>query len=385
MTFSEFALFSCIGIFLYNYFVYPLIMITYAKFATDLHHNNVAILDSELPKVSFIIAAYNEEKVIENKISNTLNINYPKELIEIIVVSDGSNDTTPLIVGSFEDQGVIGLHHSDRSGKSAALNRAVEISNGSIIVFSDANNDFSIDSVRQLVRHFSDSQVGAVSGSKQVYSSDSRESAKGDGLYWKYESAIKSAESKIGSITAAEGEIFAVRKVLFDPIDPALINDDAAITFCIVKKGYRVLYEVDAVAYEQASIDLLDDINVKIRMTAGGFQTLMKEKSFLLPPRSWFAFTFLSHKLLRWIAPHLMVLIILFSFLSIENQVAKILLILQGMFYSISLYGWIARRNPLPGWVYIPMYFTVMNVALMLGFFRFLNKKQSVSWKKAER
>ncbi|MBT4195524.1 MAG: glycosyltransferase family 2 protein [Gammaproteobacteria bacterium] len=377
-------LFICVFLFMYNYFFYPFLIILISKLRTDKHHS-YATKDNALPVVSLIIAAYNEEKVIEDKILNSLKLDYPSELFEIIVVSDGSDDSTNKIVEKFADKKVVSLHQFERKGKSAALNRAVENAQGVILVFSDANNDFSEDAIKHLVKHFNDEKIGAVTGAKKIYESNSREASKGDGLYWKYESAIKKAESQLGSITASEGEILAVRKSMFKPIDPTLINDDAAITFDLVKSGYRVLYEIDAVAYEQASIDLIDDINVKIRMTSGGFQTISREKKFLFPPKNWFAFSFISHKLLRWLAPHLLILIFFLSIISLENTLVKGFLLLQILFYVISLYGWFNRKTSLPGWIYIPMYFTVMNIALLLGFIRYFNKAQGVNWTKAKR
>ena len=297
----------------------------------------------------------------------------------------GARPEDPEIVKKYSDQGVVNLHSPERKGKSAALNRAAEHARGDILVFSDANNDFSDDAIKHLVKHFNDEKVGAVTGAKKIYQNNSREASKGDGLYWNYESAIKKAESHLGSITAAEGEILAVRKSTFKSIDPTLINDDAAITFDLVKSGYRVLYEANAIAYEQASIDLVDDINVKIRMTSGGFQTISREKKFLFPPRSWFAFSFISHKVLRWLAPHLLILIFFLSIISLDNTLVKGFLFLQILFYLISIYGWFIRKAYLPGWVYIPMYFSVMNVALFLGFIRYFNKSQGVNWTKAKR
>ena len=374
----------CMFLFVYNYFIYPVIIILFSKSKKNLHLI-FELEENEVPFVSLIIAAYNEEKVIEAKIQNSLKLDYPEKLFELIVVSDGSDDSTPEIVKKYSDQGVVNLHSPERKGKSAALNRAAEHARGDILVFSDANNDFSDDAIKHLVKHFNDEKVGAVTGAKKIYQNNSREASKGDGLYWNYESAIKKAESHLGSITAAEGEILAVRKSTFKSIDPTLINDDAAITFDLVKSGYRVLYEANAIAYEQASIDLVDDINVKIRMTSGGFQTISREKKFLFPPRSWFAFSFISHKVLRWLAPHLLILIFFLSIISLDNTLVKGFLFLQILFYLISIYGWFIRKAYLPGWVYIPMYFSVMNVALFLGFIRYFNKSQGVNWTKAKR
>jgi poly-beta-1,6-N-acetyl-D-glucosamine synthase len=371
-------------LFVYNYFIYPLFIILLSKIKSDPHFENITDFDV-MPKVSFIIAAFNEEKVIEQKIKNTLSLNYPKDKLQIIIVSDGSDDRTPEIVRKYSSEGILGLHESPRNGKSAALNRGVECAEGEILVFSDANNDFSENSIIELVKHFSDSAIGAVTGAKHIYESNDRQSAAGDGLYWKYESKIKQAESYLGSITGAEGEILALRKSLFRPIDKDKINDDAAITFDMIRSGHRIIYESEAKAYEEASRDLVDDFNVKVRMTAGAFQTLSFEKNILFPPTSWFSFTFISHKVLRWLAPHFMLIIFLLPVFVLHRIDMLILFCLQLGFYAISLYGWLNRKSRLPSLIYIPMYFTSMNMALFYGFLRHIRKNTDSIWKKAER
>ena len=179
--------------------------------------------------VTFLVAAYNESQVIEEKIRNTLSLDYPGDLLEIIVVADGSDDGTERIVETYADQGVISLHRPERRGKTAALNRGVEHAKGEIIVFSDANNEFSKSAIRELVKHFRDENVGGVCGIKQIKPASERESSTGDSIYWSYESRIKQAESDIATIIIADGEIFAIRKDLFEQIDESVINDDAEI------------------------------------------------------------------------------------------------------------------------------------------------------------
>ena len=379
------CLITCSALIAYNYVIYPVAIILLQRIIPDKHHDCIRNTIHE-PSVSFIIAAYNEELVIEKKLKNTFKLDYPAEKMQIIVVSDGSNDSTPDIVKQYSGKGVISLHISQRAGKSAALNRACEMATGDILVFSDANNDYDRQAIRLLVRHFADTRVGAVTGCKHIYDNADRQSARGDGLYWRYESRIKSAESHLGSITAAEGEILAIRRNLFTPIPHGYINDDAAITFNIVRKGYRVLYETDAKAYEEASKNMIDDFHVKVRMASGGYQTLMHEFSYLMPPRSWFAFSFLSHKLLRWLTPHFMLLVLMMSLALSYLWPVRFFLFCQLAFYLLALIGWAKRSQPsLPSIFYIPMYFTSMNIAMFFGFVRFITGKGSVNWRKAER
>lgn len=372
-------------LFIVNYFAYPLAVVLVSMFVADEHEQKLGD-ESYRPSISLIIAAYNEENVIGQKIENSLTIDYPGDRLEIIVVSDGSDDKTHEIALAFKDEGVVAMHEPERKGKSAAINRAAETAQGEILVFSDANNDFNRQSLSLLARHFFDESIGAVTGAKHIYQEDDREAAMGDGLYWKYESTIKKAESRIGSITSGDGEIFAVRKSVFNPIDTVLINDDAAITFDIVKQKYRVLYESGAKSFEQASRDLIEDFNVKVRMAAGGYQSIASEWSFLFPPLSWFTLSFMLHKVLRWIVPLLLVIIYLTSISLASSPFYFTLAMLQTLFYGVSIFGWRSRKSvTLPSYIYIPTYFSVMNLALLFGLYRYVFGNQKVQWKKAER
>ena len=378
---AKIALFLSLFAVVYHYALYPLLVIVLSRYRPRLVH----VANPTLwPKVTFLIAAYNEERVIADKLRNTLELDYPGPL-EIVVVSDGSSDRTPEIVTEFGYRGVISRHQPERRGKTAALNRGVAQASGEIIVFSDANNEFSKDALRELVKHFGDPAVGGVCGAKRIKSAEDRESSLGDGLYWLYESAIKFAEGRIGSITNADGEIFAIRQSLYRPMNERTINDDTQITFDIVSQGYRVLYEPAAHSSEYASISIADDFHVKVRMVAGGFQSLFINWRLFLPPRSWFAWAFLSHKLLRWLAPGFLIVLFLAS-LWINDGPYRRLLLAQLLFYGVAFYGYLRiRRGPLPLLVYVPFYFSAMNLAALFGLFRFIAGRQSTQWRKAQR
>jgi cellulose synthase/poly-beta-1,6-N-acetylglucosamine synthase-like glycosyltransferase len=197
---------------------------------------------------------------------------------------------------------------------------------------------------------------------------------------------VKAAESELGSITAADGEIFAVRRALLDPLDERIINDDAELTFALVRKGYRVLYQPTARSWEMASLTIEDDFNVKVRMVAGGFQTIAMHWRMLLPPRSWFSIAFLSHKILRWIAPEILILLLLASALLMEQELYLFLLLGQVAFYGVAWYGWRRRQSgAMSMWVYIPYYFCAMNMAAFFGLGRFLRGRHTTLWQKARR
>ena len=371
-----------------HYVGYPMVVILLARFRKNRIAPDIAVsatLNGECPSISFIIAAYNEEKVIETKIRNTLALTYPREKLQIIIAAQGSSDATERIARSFESQGVYVIHDPQRRGKTAALNEAVAASSGDVIVFSDANNAFEPHAVLRLVASFSDSQIGGVSGLKQIRADDDRESSVGDGLYWKYEAAIKTAESELGSITAADGEIFAIRRDLFHPMDPSLINDDAALTLAIIQAKKRVVYEPAARSFEHASITIADDFNVKVRMISGGFQTLHRNWRLLFSPVEPFAWQFFFHKTLRWIAPELLIVLFVGCATQLHQPKFAALFTLQCVFYAMALGGaamrWLTGRIPMI--LYLPFYFCAMNLAALFGLYRYLSG--TTTWRKAAR
>jgi len=341
---------------------------------------------SRLPSVSLIIAAYNEERVIEEKIRNSLALDYVPEKLEIIVVSDGSNDDTPDIVRRYSSEGVVSLHRPERRGKTAALNRAVSFARGEVLVFSDANTFYNREALRKLSRHFVDPRIGGVCGRKDIFTDETRQSSLGDSLYWKYESFLKGLESSVGSITGADGEIFAMRRSLYKEIDETVINDDAEVTFQIVKAGQRILYDSEAISKEFASVTLKDDFYVKVRMVAGGFQTIVRHWPFLLFSFRPFAFQFISHKVFRWLVPEFLGIAFICSALLARQAFYGILFAAQLVFYAAAAIGYRRlQRGRSAGAAYFPLYFSVMNFAALVGFYRFLTGKQSTLWRMAQR
>ncbi|UOF01846.1 glycosyltransferase family 2 protein [Bdellovibrio reynosensis] len=340
------------------------------------------------PSVSFIIAAYNEEKIIREKIRNDLKLDYPKDKLEIIVVSDGSSDSTPLVVKEFAEQGVIGLYEAPRKGKTAALNRAVALAQGEVLIFSDANSMFRPDAIKKLVRHFADESVGGVCGRKSVLTHGDRKASLGDNLYWHYESALKQAESHLGSIPTADGEIFALKRSLYQTVPTEFINDDLVITFNIIEQGKRVIYDKEAITEEQASITLKDDFNVKSRMVYGGIQVIMAYKKLLSPFASWFGFQFFIHKTLRYFMWLLLASIYSFSaMLTPAHWFYEIFFLLQTAFYFMALIGYVLDKNgKKAGPFYLPYYYCNVNFAAAKGFLFFLKQRSTVDiWKKAQR
>lgn len=340
---------------------------------------------SALPKVTVVIAAYNEEAVIADRILNTLALDYPSEYLEILVAADGSNDRTVQIAQGFSAQGVRVLHRPERRGKTAALNRAVAVATGDIILFVDANTRNNADAIRALVRHFSDPEVGGVSGCKSIWQNDERFAARGEGLFWKYESWLKTLESQVGSIATADGEIFAVRRELFRPIPEDIIHDDMALTLDLIQRGFRIVYEREALSTELASKRIVDEFYIKTRMAEGGFQILSKFRSLFFPPRTLFAFFFFSHKVLRWLTPVWMIAAFGAN-LFLVGPFYRATLAAELLFCVMALAGYLRTRNQKNAKAfYLPFYFSLAQVALLNGLRRALAGTHGPAWHRAER
>lgn len=370
----------CISVAIYHYLGYPLIVVIISRMRPTERR-----IAAQEPSITLVIAAYNEEGVIREKLMNSMELDYPREKLHIVVVADGSTDKTSLIAAEFAACGVRTMFEPRRRGKSHALNRAVATSPAEIVVFSDANNVFSHDALRWLVRVLSQPLVGGVSGTKRIVENASRSASLGDSLFWRYESMIKRAESRLGGTVAADGEIFAIRRELYRPIPPEVINDDAFLTLAIVLQGYAVGYEPFATATEEASISIAEDFRVKVRMVSGGYQFLAMYWR-ALAGTGWFAFKFASHKILRWLMPLVLLGLLVISMLRSGDWPYASLLMAQGLFYGLAAVGAVVPAiRQASRLVYVPFYFTTMNLAAFVGLVKFLRGRQSVLWSKAAR
>lgn len=337
------------------------------------------------PPVSMIVAAYNEERVIREKIENSLKLDYPKDRLEILVAADGSSDRTADIAREYADRGVRVLHEPERRGKTMALNRAAPEAKGEILFFSDANTFYEPDTVRKIARNFGDPEVGGVSGRKVILEESGRRATKGEKGFWGYEALLKILETRIGSISTADGEIFAVRKALFRAIPRKVVHDDMYLTLDLVRRGYRVVYEPEATSAEAASKSLKDEFFLKTRYASAGYPLVWEFRDLLLPPRGWFGFQFLSHKLLRWAAPFPLALLFASSLLSSSPWIHAFGL-LQAAFYAAALAGGLFSLAKVEvGPLYFPLYFCMGNGAALYGFFKAFGAGQSTLWRKAER
>ncbi len=343
------------------------------------------------PAVSLVIATYNEESIIEKKIVNTLELDYPKDNLRIYFVTDGSNDGTNNILKSYPDINV--LFRPERKGKVAAINHAMEHISTPVVIFCDANTFLNKSCVKEIVKHYADETIGAVAGEKKVIDLSGKNSAagSGEGIYWRYESLLKKLDSNFFTVVGAAGELFSMRTNLYEPVNTNILLDDFMISMDICKKGYRVMYEPLAFAMEAPSISIREEQKRKIRISAGGFQSIYLLKSLLnIFKYGKLSFQYISHRVLRWaVCPLLLPLVFILNIIIcnlMSEELYCLLLIAQSLFYLTAFTGWaFAQRNIKLKIFYVPYYFLFMNIALYAGFFRFLNNKQSVLWDKATR
>lgn len=339
------------------------------------------------PSVTLLIAAYNEASFIEEKIANTFALDYPKEKLQIVFITDGSNDGTDTIITKYP--GITVLHSNERKGKTAALNRAMPFATNEIVVMCDANTILNKDCIKLLVQDYQDANVGGVSGEKRVLSEDGL--TKQEGLYWKYESALKKLDAKYYTVVGAAGELFSFRRILWSDVEEDTLLDDFMISMRIVEKGYRILYEPQAYAMETASASVKDEAKRKVRIAAGGFQSINR----LLPMLNIFkygkaSFLYISHRVLRWaVCPFCLVLALVLNIvLAIQTQqiIYTYFLAAQLAAYALVLINWLLSKVNLKLPFVQPLqYFVFMNICVIRGLFRYIKGKQAVTWERAER
>jgi len=345
------------------------------------------------PNVTLFIAAYNEKDFIAEKIKNSRQLDYPEEKLHFVWVTDGSDDGTPDELKKFDD--VIVYHQSQRNGKIGAMNRGMKFIKTPIVVFCDANTMLGRESIRRIVRLFSDPKVGCVSGEKRIFSKDQDSAAgAGEGLYWKYESALKKWDAELYSVVGAAGELFAIRTELFQEVERDTLLDDFIISLRVAQKGYTIQYDPDAYAIETASANVKEELKRKIRISAGGIQSVVRLGSLLNIFRyGTLSFQYISHRVLRWTLAPLSLLFMLpvGLVLAIDSgilttQFYTVLFWLQILFYLAALLGWYLENQSIRLKIlFIPYYFFIMNLSVFLGFKRYLKGSQTVNWERAKR
>lgn len=372
------------GVILFTYAGYPLLLWLMSFFKKKNGNKSL----QGLPYVSIIIAAFNEEQVLEKKLQNSFALRYPKELLQVIVVADGSTDRTVQIASSFK--AVLMLHEADRKGKAAAINRAVSFAQNEIIVFTDANSFMQPDTLQELVAPFADKETGAVAGEKKIADAESI-IASGEGMYWKYESWLKQKEADFYTVVGAAGELFALRKELVVTIPENAITDDFFLSLSVNLQQKKCAYAKKAVSTEAASLSLTDEWNRKVRIASGGMQSLVLVSAALnLFKHPRVAFQFFCHRVLRWLFCAPAFIILLFTnYLLVMNGASyfySLLLLLQVLFYVFAVTGWMMAVNRKTIFLFsTPFYILFMHAAMLAGAWQFVTGKQSVLWQKAKR
>lgn len=378
----------------YAYIGYGILLFILVKIKRKLSGNKNNQTDSDYqPEVTLFIPAYNEKEFVADKVKNSLELDYPREKLHFIWVTDGSDDGTPDVLKSYEG---IGVYHQDqRNGKINAMNRGMKFVKTPVVIFSDANTLLGKDSIRRIVRLFSNPKVGCVSGEKRIQSRDKDSAAgAGEGLYWKYESALKKWDAELYSVVGAAGELFAIRTELYQEVEKDTILDDFIISLRVARQGFTIQYDPEAYAIETASANVEEELKRKIRIAAGGIQSVIRLKSLLNIFRyGTLSFQYISHRVLRWtLAPLSLLLMLITGFiLGIQENLFSfntfsLIFWLQVLFYLAALAGWyLENRSIRMKILFVPYYFFIMNLAVYLGMIRYFKKSQSVNWERAKR
>lgn len=395
---TAFLFFLSLIIMAYAYIAYPLLLFILAsivQMGRDLRfifwgaERRREVDPVNLPLISIVVAAYNEQDVIEERILNCLALNYPKGRMEIVIASDASTDRTNEIVSGYADQGVRLLSFTERGGKASVLNKTIPQVKGDIAIFSDANTMFDRDAAIKLARHFMDPKIGGVCGVLRL--KPFGKGTEDEGSYWQFENVLKFLENRIGATLGANGGIYAIRKNAFVPIPlDTVIMDDFFIFLKVRENGFRTIFDPNAVAYENTAPDIKGEYKRRIRIGAANFHVIGMVRGFLNPLRGAVAFAFWSHKILRWCAPFFLVVLFFSNLMLIGSQRLYFLLfIFQVVGYIMALIGYYVKnynsRNILYKIPRFAFYFVSMNIAMLHGFLRFLKKNQKAAWERTER
>jgi len=375
----------------YAYLGYGVLLYFLVRLKRSFSKKKNTVDDTYEPEITLFVTAYNEKDFVDEKLKNSFSLDYPKEKVRHVWITDGSDDGTPEILKKYP--GVEVYHQPERRGKIAAMNRGMQFVKTPIVIFSDGNTLLGHESIRRMVNLFKDPKVGCVSGEKRIFSKDS--AAATEGIYWKYESTLKKWDAELHSVVGAAGELFALRTGLFKPVEADTLLDDFIISLRIAEQGYTIQYDREAYAIENPSASVREELKRKIRISAGGIQSVIRLKELLNPFRyGILSFQYISHRVLRWtLAPlGLLVILICSGIIASAEGITDFRTLFfwffwgQIIFYSAALLGWYLEGRKIKlKLLFIPYYFFIMNLAVYLGFFRYTKKTQSVNWERAKR
>ena len=383
----------CLAIVVYTYVGYGVLLyllLCVKRLLCKPQKEPVLPNDNQLPDVTLMICAYNEEDIIGEKMENIRQIDYPADRFCIMWVTDGSNDRSNELLKEYPE--VTLVYSPERRGKAAAMQHGLRENKAEYVVFTDANTMLNTNAIREIIRQFMKPNVSCVSGEKRVIARvNGQVAAEGEGLYWKYESALKRWDSELYSAMGAAGELFAVRMSHYRPAPSNALLDDFMMSMLIVRDGHRIVYTSEAYAMEYGSADMHEESKRKRRIAAGGLQSIWWLRSLMNPfKHPMVSFLFVSHRVLRWsITPFALVALIPLNIaLALMNAgtVYTVIGILQALFYAATLTGWLqARTGHKSKLFYIPYYFMFMNVNVFRGINYLSTHHQSGAWEKAKR
>ena len=383
----------CLAIVVYTYVGYGVLLyllLCVKRLLCKPQKEPVLPNDNQLPDVTLMICAYNEEDIIGEKMENIRQIDYPADRFCIMWVTDGSNDRSNELLKEYPE--VTLVYSPERRGKAAAMQHGLRENKAEYVVFTDANTMLNTNAIREIIRQFMKPNVSCVSGEKRVIARvNGQVAAEGEGLYWKYESTLKHWDSELYSAMGAAGELFAVRMSHYRPAPSNALLDDFMMSMLIVRDGHRIAYTSEAYAMEYGSADMHEESKRKRRIAAGGLQSIWWLRSLMNPfKHPMVSFLFVSHRVLRWsITPFALVALIPLNIaLALMNAgtVYTVIGILQALFYAATLTGWLqARTGHKSKLFYIPYYFMFMNVNVFRGINYLSTHHQSGAWEKAKR
>ena len=394
MLFLQLFFWILVFIVIYTYVGYGIILYALVKIKRLFKSRNPQQAGAGYePDVTLFITAYNEKDYVKDKMENSLALHYPKDKLHIVWVTDGSDDGTPDIIKKYAQATV---HHlPERNGKISAMNRGIQFVHTPIVIFSDANTLLGKESIRRIVQLFSNPSVGCVSGEKRIMDKETDvASGAGEVLYWKYESALKKWDAELYSVVGAAGELFAIRTGLYREVEKDTLLDDFIISLRVAQDGYTIQYDPEAYAIENASANVKEELKRKVRISAGGIQSVVRLRSLLnIFKYGTLSFQYISHRVLRWtLTPLCLLLLLPVGYILAYNQgllstgMYTTLFWLQLLFYAAALIGWfLENRSTRIKILFVPYYFFIMNLSVFLGFFRYIKKSQSVNWERAKR
>ena len=346
--------------------------------------------DEQLPDITLMICAYNEEEVVAEKMANTLALDYPKDKFHIMWVTDGSNDHTNELLAAYPEAEVV--FSPERKGKSAALKHGLQELKTRYVAFTDANTMLNSGAIKEIARLFMDPTVGCVSGEKRVAAKKGTDmAAEGEGLYWKYESTLKRWDSELYSAMGAAGELYAMDVTMVKDVPDEALLDDFMMSMYVVEAGKRIAYTSEAYAMEYGSANIFEESKRKRRIAAGGLQSIWWLRSLLNPfKQPLVTFQYVSHRVLRWSITPIAMIILFLANIAIAlmggGKFFTVILILQILFYLMAIAGWLmsryGRKNKL---LYTMYYFVFMNINVFRGMAYLRTHGKSGAWEKAKR